>query len=199
MAGLQRLPAALERRFPINPLTQPQDRVKSGAAMLPRLLFFITCALLACPASGADESLRDKASARALSATEAVRFGPKARGIRYDARMIRAAEIATQRAHPKTTWYCWRYVKNALLAANVISSRPETAWAKHAGEELCRNHGFVRLDVRDPRKAPIGAVIVYGGADAGHVELRTAQGFVSDFVSRTPYPRPLIGVYVKQS
>jgi hypothetical protein len=41
-------------------------------------------------------------------------------------------------------------------------------------------------------------VIVYGGVDAGHVELRTASGFVSDFISPTPYPRPLIGIYVKE-
>jgi hypothetical protein len=164
-----------------------------------RLLLFATWALLNCQAARGDESLRDKSRVRALSPTEAVRFGPKASGIHYDARMIRAAEIATQRAHPKTTWYCWRYVKNALLAANVISTRPQTAWAKHAGEELCRDHGFVRLALRDPRKAPVGAVIVYGGRDAGHVELRTPNGYVSDFVSPTPYPRPLVGIFVKQS
>jgi len=40
-------------------------------------------------------------------------------------------------------------------------------------------------------------VIVYGGADAGHVELRTSNGFASDFVSRSPYPRPVLGIYVK--
>jgi hypothetical protein len=46
-------------------------------------------------------------------------------------------------------------------------------------------------------QAPVGAVLVYGGADAGHVEIRTATGFVSDFISRTPYPRPFLGAYVK--
>jgi hypothetical protein len=45
----------------------------------------------------------------------------------------------------------------------------------------------------------VGAVIVYGGRDAGHVELRTPNGYVSDFVSPTPYPRPLVGIFVKQS
>ncbi|HEX8310300.1 MAG TPA: hypothetical protein VF614_03210 [Chthoniobacteraceae bacterium] len=167
--------------------------------MLPRLLLFSALALFAWTPTMGAESLRETGNTRTLNSAEAARFGPKANGIRYDARMIRAAEIATQRAHKQTTWYCWRYVKDALLAANVISSRPETAWAKNAGEELCRRHGFIRLNVRDPRKAPIGAVIVYGGADAGHVELRTAQGYASDFVSRTPYPRPLVGIYVKQS
>jgi hypothetical protein len=125
-------------------------------------------------------------------------LGPKAKGIRYDARMIRAAEIAMNRAYPHPTWRCWRYVKDALLEARVIHSRPTSPWAKEAGEELCERYGFVRLkSVRNPMEAPVGAVIVYGGADAGHVEIRTATGFVSDFISSTPYPRPFLGAYIK--
>lgn len=115
----------------------------------------------------------------------------------YDRRMIRASEIATARAHPKKTWRCWRYVKDALLDAGVVSKRPQSPWAKEAGRELCSKFGFEKIPVNDPYDAPVGAVIVYGGADAGHVELRTPSGFVSDFVSQTPYPRPLIGVFVK--
>ena len=144
-------------------------------------------------------SLLDPQRTRPLSKTERRWFGPKSEGLNYDARMIRAAQIAQERAEPQKTWYCWRYVKNALLAAGVVSSRPTTAWARQAGDELCRKYGFVKLAIRDPRKAPVGAVIVYGGGDAGHVELRTKQGYVSDFVSPTPYPRPLLGVYVKPS
>ncbi len=114
--------------------------------------------------------------------------------------MIRAAEIAQQRAQPHMTWYCWRYVKNALLEAGVISSRPNSPWAKLAGDELVQKYGFVKLrSVRSPLEAPVGAVLVYGGADAGHVEIRTPSGFVSDFTSRTPYPRPFLGAYVKPS
>jgi hypothetical protein len=126
-------------------------------------------------------------------------FGPKSEAIKYDERMIRAAEIAMRRAEPKKTWYCWRYVKNALLAAGLVDSYPSSAWAKQAGDELCHKYGFQKLELRDPYKAPVGAVIVYGGQDAGHVELRSKNGFVSDFVSRTPYPRPLVGIYVKPS
>jgi hypothetical protein len=95
------------------------------------------------------------------------------------------------------TWHCWKYVKDALLAAEVIHSRPQSRWAGQAGDELCRVFGFTKLRISDPYKAPVGAVIVYAGADGGHVEIRTARGFVSDFVSRTAYPRPLVGVYVK--
>ena len=128
-------------------------------------------------------------------------FGPRAESYRYDPQMIRAAEIAARRAGKATKprWHCWRSVKDALLDAGVISSRPVSPWAKQAGDELCRRYGFTKLPVKDPLQAPVGAVIVYGGTDAGHVELRTASGFVSDFVSPTPYPRPLIGVYIKRS
>ena len=90
-------------------------------------------------------------------------------------------------------------LKAALLAASVVPSRPTTTYARQAGEELVRDFGFKKLRGSDPRRAPVGAVVVYGGGDAGHVELRTERGFVSDFFSPTPYPRPVLGIYVKQS
>ncbi len=147
--------------------------------------------------SRAQNSLYNSAQTRLAGSELRSTLGPKSGGIRYDDRMIRAAQIAQQRAFKKTTWHCWRYVKDALLAANVLASRPKTAYAKQAGDELCRQYGFRRLNIRDPYAAPVGAVIVYGGTDAGHVELRTERGFASDFVSTTPYPRGLIGIYVK--
>jgi len=52
--------------------------------------------------------------------------------------------------------------------------------------------------VSDPYAAPMGAVLVYGASKAaGHVEIRTKDGFVSDFKSKVPSPRPLLGVYAK--
>ena len=50
--------------------------------------------------------------------------------------------------------------------------------------------------MRDPYRAPIGSVLVYGGRGAGHVEIRTKNGFVSDFVSKKPSERPFLGAYV---
>jgi hypothetical protein len=165
-----------------------------------RSLLFVVLSLLASLGSAAgDDSLLDKRVARKLTPREQALFGPKSDALKYDDRMIRAADIAVHRAQPQKTWRCWRYVKNALLAANVVSSRPTSAWAKQAGDELCAKFGFIKLAISDPRKAPVGAVVVYGGPDAGHVELRTPDGFVSDFVSSTPYPRPLVGIYVKRS
>jgi len=144
------------------------------------------------------ESLLDIQTARRLAKDEAVqRFGPQASKFRYDSRMIRAARIAEARARKHSIKLCWRYVKTALLEADVIESYPKTAYAKQAGEELTRKHGFRRLPIKDPFKAPVGSVLVYGGRGAGHVEIRTDGGFVSDFESAKPSRRPLIGVYVK--
>ena len=74
----------------------------------------------------------------------------------------------------------------------------KTALAKQAGDELVRDYGFKKLPIRDPFAAPIGSVLVYSARGAaGHVEIRTKTGFVSDFRSKTPSKRPLIGVYAK--
>jgi hypothetical protein len=89
-------------------------------------------------------------------------------------------------------------VKEALVAAGVVNSRPKSELAKEAGQELVTSYGFKKLAVRDPFAAPVGAVLVYGAKRAaGHVEIRTKDGFVSDFRSKKPSRRPLLGVYAK--
>lgn len=139
----------------------------------------------------------DPATARKLTENEVTHFGPKAGNFRYDERMIRAAEIARSRAKKHSTKKCWRSVKDALLAAKALPSRPDTLYAKQAAKELTKEYGYKRLSVRDPWRAPIGAVLVYGGRGAGHVEFRTRSGFVSDFFSVKPSSRPFIGAFVK--
>ena len=79
----------------------------------------------------------------------------------------------------------------------MIQSYPKTEYAKQAGAELVESHGFRRLAISDPFQAPVGSVLVYGGRGAGHVEIRTMAGFVSDFVSVKPSKRPLLGIFVK--
>ena len=117
---------------------------------------------------------------------------------RLDKRMIRAASIAQERSHAHSKSRCWHYVKEALLASGAVDSRPKSVLAKQAGEELVRSYGFKKLPIHDPYKAPIGAVLVYGARrSAGHVEIRTKTGFVSDFRNKKPSRRPLIGVYAK--
>ena len=159
-------------------------------------LIFGTTVLVAVPNTNASES---GSYSDAWTGTIRKFFCHKSVHYTCDHRLVHASEIAVKRAHPKMTWRCWHYVKDALIASGAISKRPKSPWAKEAGEELCESFGFTKIPVKNPYDAPVGAVIVYGGPDAGHVELRANSGFVSDFISPTPYPRPLIGVYVKTS
>src|SRR5215831_12163450 len=115
-----------------------------------------------------------------------------------DPKLRRAATIAEERARAHSLSKCWRFVKEALVAAGVVKSRPQTTLAKQAGQELMNNYGFRKLPVSNPYEAPVGSVLVYGAKRAaGHVEIRTEEGFVSDFRSKTPSRRPLLGVFAK--
>lgn len=119
---------------------------------------------------------------------------------RLDPKLSRAATIADERAHAHSKSRCWHYVKEALVASGVVSSYPKTSLAKEAGEELVRDYGFKKLPIRDPYAAPIGSVLVYfkGRNNAGHVEIRTKTGFVSDFRSKDACRYALVGVYAKR-
>jgi hypothetical protein len=115
-----------------------------------------------------------------------------------DPKLRRAATIAEERARAHSLKKCWAFVKEALVAAGVVKSRPQTPLAKQAGQELVNNYGFKKLPVTDPYQAPVGSVLVYGAKRAaGHVEIRTETGFVSDFRSKIPSRRPLLGVFAK--
>ena len=117
---------------------------------------------------------------------------------RIDNRLVQAATLAQERAHAHSRSRCWHYVKDALLASGVIGSRPKTELARDAASELVNNYGFKKLSISDPFSAPVGSVLVYGTArSVGHVEIRTKDGFVSDFRSPIPSRRPLMGVYAK--
>jgi hypothetical protein len=118
---------------------------------------------------------------------------------RIDPKLRRAATIAEERANAHSRAQCWHYVKEALVASGVIHSYPQTAYAAEAGQELVRNYGFTRLSVRDPYKAPLGSVLVYGDRNRGHVEIRTKDGFVSDYYSKNACFYRLAAVYGKFS
>ncbi|HSH38002.1 MAG TPA: hypothetical protein VK993_04380 [Chthoniobacterales bacterium] len=120
---------------------------------------------------------------------------------RLDPRLSRAASFAQERAHARTKARCWRYVKEALVAAGVVDSYPTSSYGAQAGDELVSKYGFQKLPIRDPYAAPVGAVIVYGkgAGGAGHVEIRTKNGFVSDYYSKSKCFYPLIAVYAKFS
>jgi hypothetical protein len=116
---------------------------------------------------------------------------------RLDPKLAHAATLAQERAHAESQAACWHYVKHALFSAGVVDSYPKTAFAAEAGDELMRSYGFKRLPIRDPYAAPIGAVLVYGNRIHGHVEIRTKDGFVSDYHSKNRCFYPLIAVYGK--
>jgi hypothetical protein len=118
-----------------------------------------------------------------------------------DSSLRKAATIAEERSSAHTKGRCWRYVKQALLDAGAVSHYPKTNYACEAGEELSREFGFKKLPIRDPYAAPVGAVIVYGqgSGGAGHVEIRTRDGFVSDYHSPNRCFYPLIAIYGKFS
>ncbi|HAK06376.1 MAG TPA: hypothetical protein DCO65_03755 [Spartobacteria bacterium] len=118
---------------------------------------------------------------------------------RIDPKLRRAATIAEERANAHSHARCWHYVKEALIAAGVINSYPKTAYAAEAGQELVRDYGFTRLSIHDPYAASLGAVLVYGDRNRGHVEIRTKDGFVSDYHSKNACFYRLVAVYGKFS
>ena len=122
---------------------------------------------------------------------------PEVPEVKMDERMLEAVRVAERSARSRSINRCWRFVKRALKEAELVECYPQTALAKEAAVELPERYGFTQIEVEDPHDAPVGAVIVYGGRGAGHVELRSDTGFVSDHASRKPSPRPLIGVFIK--
>src|SRR6267154_627516 len=67
-----------------------------------------------------------------------------------DPKLRRAATIAEERARAHSLSKCWHFVKEALVAAGVVKSRPQTTLAKQAGQELVNNYGFKKLPVSNP-------------------------------------------------
>jgi hypothetical protein len=118
---------------------------------------------------------------------------------RMDPHLLKAARFAETHAFPHSTYRCWRYVKNALVQAGAVGAYPATNYACEAGAELTSRYGFVRLPIHNPYSAPVGAVLVYSGGGAGHVEFRTEHGFASDYRSSWACKYKLIGVYAKLS
>src|SRR5690242_11156852 len=116
---------------------------------------------------------------------------------RIDPKLTRAATLAQERANAHSQAECWHYVKHALFSAGVIDSYPKTAYAAEAGDELMHSYGFKRLPIHDPYAAPVGAVLVYRNGSRGHVEIRTKDGFVSDYHSKYRCFYPLVAVYAK--
>ena len=135
--------------------------------------------------------------------------------------MIRYADANRE---PAATGMCLRYVKNAMLkGGRFFSSYPGEVAARKFGPQM-ENVKFQNiLEIPEYRKniqtslknIPLGCVAVYTyininadkNAKYGHIEIRTASGFESDYASALPRTgswtataarnRKLTGVYCK--
>jgi len=161
---------------------------------LSALLMLLTAFAVVSPAVAKPK--HEKQEKAAADSDDDLFFAPKFEKEASDDRMLEAVEIATLSARRHSHRHCWRAVKDALLEANVVPSRPTSKYAWQAAEELEQKFSFKKLEITDPFDAPIGSVLVYGGPGAGHVEFRSEEGFVSDFTNPRPSHRPLIGVFI---
>jgi hypothetical protein len=133
-------------------------------------------------------------------------------------RVTRLIRYGMRNRHQSTQRLCYRYVKRALQASDLVKEYPEGVKATQAIGDL-KQEGFRNLMDNPtfknltPETAPKGALLVYckstnrGPCDnshPGHAEIKTdwgsKGGYVSDFFRSTNQPlygRKLIGVMVK--
>lgn len=135
-----------------------------------------------------------------------------------------AAAIARRSVRARSAGLCYRYVKRALLAGGAVDHYLGGVAACEAGP-LLEREGFVDIlglagaGIASPYDAPTGAVIVYKATATatdrnriyGHIEIRTDDGFASDYFSASartgaasngltlvsPRGRAVSGIYVK--
>ncbi|UXR65183.1 hypothetical protein EZJ49_02835 [Bdellovibrio bacteriovorus] len=124
----------------------------------------------------------------------------------------------------KSSGYCYRYVKRALMGGDMIDRYPPGGHARDAVRDL-KAQGMINLMdnpkyrdmIKSPADVPKGAVIVYhnGTKESGDVQIKTDWGsnggFVSDFYSGNSFlsspkarryaaqgkPYRMIGVMIK--
>lgn len=130
-------------------------------------------------------------------------------------RVVRRTSVSSNRKSG-SIGACYNGVKELLQKSGVTPRRLVGEHAKNAGASL-NKQGFLNLlktdyknKIKSPYDAPVGAIIVYGGGASGHIEVRTATGFISDYNSpnaRTGSAkaglsgkgRRVIGVYIKET
>lgn len=120
--------------------------------------------------------------------------------------MIKAAKKAKSANSRKL---CYRYVKNAMLAGNIIDKYPPGGRAKDAVADLKAQGMKNLLDdpkyknlIKTPADVPKGAVIVYSTgerSEAGHIEIKTDNGdkgtYISDYESKNSVQKSVKGLY----
>lgn len=100
----------------------------------------------------------------------------------------------------RSTGYCYRYVKRALMGGDMIDRYPPGGHARDAVRDL-KAQGMINLMdnpkyrdmIKSPADVPKGAVIVYhnGTKESGDIQIKTDWGsnggFVSDFYSNNSF------------
>lgn len=116
----------------------------------------------------------------------------------------------------RSSGYCYRYVKRALLGGGLVDDYPPGSKARYGVSELKRR-GFINMLedsryknlIHNPEDAPKGAVLIYrntrNAKHPGHIEIKTdwgaKGGYISEFyrgASTSLTNRELIGVMVKE-
>ena len=115
-------------------------------------------------------------------------------GVPKNHRAVKAATIATQRAHPASTGWCARYVADALQQGGYKFVRQNSAY-QYANGQLTAA-GFTRIN--NGGQYQIGDVMVWGahgigrsgGAIHGHIQIFNGRSWVSDFIQPGLRPGP---------
>lgn len=124
-------------------------------------------------------------------------LGPVGRGIHNgnipkDHKAVKAATVATQRAKPKSTGYCAKFVADALQAGGYKLARQNSAFMYANGSLAAA--GFIK--VPDAGQYQIGDVMVWpahgqslsGGGVHGHIQIFNGRNWVSDFIQNSLRP-----------
>lgn len=131
------------------------------------------------------------------------------------AQVDQAIKYGLRNKEKRTNRLCYRYVKRALFASDLVSSYPPGRYARNGVSDLKRQ-GFKNLledpkykgMIRSPKHAPKGAVLVYENIrnprHPGHIEIKTDWGTNGGYVAELYrsgtteiYQRRLIGVMIK--
>lgn len=111
-----------------------------------------------------------------------------------------AIKYAMRNKYKHSQKYCYRGVKRALLAGDIVNRYPPGTHAKQAVRDLKAQGLINMLDnpayrkiIKSPNDAPKGAIIVYANdtKESGDIQIKTdwgsSGGYVSDFYSGSSY------------
>lgn len=154
------------------------------------------------------QNMRDVANAAGYSQYTS------AAGANTTDRMKKAIDYLMRNKYPESKGDCALFVRRGLASAGLVPNLPLGHANAYVGalSKYCFSNAIKQYPT--PESAPPGAVLVYKGINTrgdknaryGHVEVKTAAGYVSDYYSANPRTgrgskgrnRQLIGVMIKK-